>query len=396
MHGAALPNLKQKGVACAMPRSLLPLRVVPMKASDPVSNPFQANCLPLLVGSLPLGDHREAVELVFAHTPAIPGWAQLPNRPAEGMIRQFLPGLPGLTTLGDRLFVDTAAADFDEQLLAFYEDYMAVADDRTALDHSRFTLSDDTAAGFSALQQCLRAADTAPAAVKGQVTGPFTFGTGVQDQHRQAIFYNDQLRDAAVKLLALKAVWQIRHLSGFGRPVIIFCDEPALAGFGTSEFISISRDDVTAVLSEVIEAIHSEGALAGVHVCANTDWSLVLASGADIVNFDAYFYFDRFVLYTDAIRAFIEAGGIMAWGIVPTGDVDVIERETADSLLEKLETHIRSLERLGMDREKILTQSLITPSCGMGSLPPAAARKVLRLTVAVAEGMRAGMKAGHG
>jgi hypothetical protein len=52
----------------------------------------------------------------------------------------------------------------------------------------------------------------------------------------------------------------------------------------------------------VVDAIHTDGGLAGIHVCANTDWSLVLESGADIVNFDAYAYFDRFILYGDPIR----------------------------------------------------------------------------------------------
>jgi hypothetical protein len=100
--------------------------------------------------------------------------------------------------------------------------------------------------------------------------------------------------------------------------VIIFIDEPALAGFGSSELISISKEEILACLREVVDAIHTDGGLAGIHVCANTDWSLVLESGADIVNFDAYAYFDRFILYGDPIREFLAAGGMLAWGIVPT------------------------------------------------------------------------------
>jgi hypothetical protein len=52
--------------------------------------------------------------------------------------------------------------------------------------------------------------ETPPVAVKGQVTGPITFCTGVKDQDDRAIFYDDTLRDAAVKHLALNARWQIR------------------------------------------------------------------------------------------------------------------------------------------------------------------------------------------
>jgi methionine synthase II (cobalamin-independent) len=168
----------------------------------------------------------------------------------------------------------------------------------------------------------------------------------------------------------------------------MFCDEPALAGFGTSEFISISREEISAALNEVIDAIRAEGALAGVHVCANTDWSLILDSAADIVSFDAYSYFDRFVLYADSIKKFVEAGKILALGIVPTGSVEDIDKETSASLFERLTGQLQALEKLGIARRKLLAQSLVTPSCGAGSLPPASAEKVLKMTREVSERIR--------
>jgi hypothetical protein len=195
---------------------------------------------------------------------------------------------------------------------------MAVSEDPDRLPGSRFALTEATGKGVAALLDTLGRIKTPPVAVKGQVTGPVTFCTGVKDQDGRAIFYNETLRDAAVKRLALNARWQIRTFSGPGCPVIIFIDEPALAGFGSSELISISKEEILACLREVVDAIHTDGGLAGIHVCANTDWSLVLESGADIVNFDAYAYFDRFILYGDPDQGFLAAGGMLAWGIVPT------------------------------------------------------------------------------
>jgi methionine synthase II (cobalamin-independent) len=288
----------------------------------------------------------------------------------------------------DKMFVDTAAADYDNQLLVFYEEYMAVLEGNANLNQTRFALDDAAAAGFDTLLERLNKSPLTPVAVKGQVTGPVTFCTGVHDENKNAIFYNDQLRDAAVKLLALKAAWQVRQLSTFDCPVIIFCDEPALAGYGTSEFISISRDDTMACLDEVIEAIHSEGGLAGVHVCANTDWSLVLESAVDIVNFDAYSYFDRFILYPDQIKKFLNSGKILAWGIVPTGNIEDIEKETGESLLGQWIEEARIIEELGIARSTIFAQSLITPSCGAGSLPFELANKVLRLTGEISDQLR--------
>jgi methionine synthase II (cobalamin-independent) len=349
---------------------------------------FEANCRPLLIGSLPLAEHTAASQLVFQYTPEIPLWVQLPINNYEGMIPQFLSGLPGVCELNGRIFVDTAAPEFDQQMLEFYEEYMAVNDSQQDLDQSRFVLKSDTAPGFAVLKEQLSAQSQAPLAVKGQVTGPFTFCTGLKDENRQAIFYNLQLKDAAIKLLAMKAAWQVEQLSTFDRPVIIFCDEPALAGFGTSEFLSVSRDDIITCLDEVMTAVHTAGGLVGVHICANTDWSLVLESRTDIVNFDAYNYFDRFILYPELIRNYIAAGKIMAWGIVPTGDENDVAKETVESLTTQWFDKIQAIEDLGIDRRQIAIQSLITPSCGAGMLSPEMAERVLQLTQGLSARLR--------
>jgi methionine synthase II (cobalamin-independent) len=353
-----------------------------------MADPFNADGLPVLIGSLPLADHQEACKLVLDYTPEIPLWIQLPVHKAEGMVAQFMPGLPGLCSQKDSFYVDTDKDEFDADLLQFFEDYMSVLDGNTDLLDSRFVLKADTANGFFVFIEKLRNIDIPPVAVKGQITGPFTFGTGVPDQNKRAIFYDEQLREAAVKHLAMKARWQVRQLSQFERPVIIFIDEPALAGFGSSEFISISRDEIAPCLEEVIEAVHLEGGLAGVHVCANTDWSLILKSSADIVSFDAYSFFDRFILYADDLKAFLEMGGKIAWGMVPTLEPDRLDRETTDSLVQQWRAKARQVEKLGFDSDKVLSQSLITPSCGAGSLSPDRALKALTLTREVSQRIR--------
>ncbi len=354
-----------------------------------MQNSFHANCLPLLIGSLPMSDHNEAIELVMNHTPEIPLWIQLPVYREEGMVNQFAPGLPGLKTEENKTYIDTTDANFDNQLLKFYEEYIAVTGKEKDINGSRFILADDTAKGFHVFTDCLNSISTPPVAVKGQITGPFSFATGLCDENKKAIFYNDQLRDVAVKLLALKAMWQVKQLSKYKCPAIIFFDEPSLAGFGSSEFTSISNEDISNCFGEVIEAVHEEGGLAGVHVCANTDWSVLLESPADIISFDAYSYFDKFILYANLIKKFIEAGKILAWGIVPTSNPEDVEKETTDSLVTQWVDKVEMIEALGVDRAKILDQSLITPSCGTGSLSLDLAKKVLRLTAEVSQRLKA-------
>ncbi|MCF8106335.1 MAG: hypothetical protein K9K64_12710 [Desulfohalobiaceae bacterium] len=349
---------------------------------------FQPGCLPLLIGSLPLLDHQEATDLILEYTPQIPLWPQLPAYAQEGMLSQFLPGLPGYVQKGDKEYLDTGSESFETELLEFYETYMGIVEEKLDLDRSLFSLDRGRACGFFQLMDTLAGRETSPMAVKGQITGPITFGTGVKDQDGKAIFYDEQLRDAAVKLLALKAAWQVEQLSPLRVPVLLFFDEPALAGFGSSEFISISRQNVLDCLNEVIEQVHVRNGLAGVHICANADWSVLLESKTDILSFDAYAYFEKLAMFEQGLKAFMERGGIIAWGIVPTQDPESIEGETPESLSEKLQAQFRQLEKMGVEPKQLFEQSLITPSCGTGSLSLEHAKRVLFLTREVSKKMR--------
>jgi len=353
-----------------------------------MKNKFQPDGLPVLIGSLPLGDHQEAARMVFTYTPEIPLWVQLPAYPEEGMIFQFMPGLPSLTVKEDRTFINSTEDIMSDELLGFYEEYMAVSEGEKDINESRFALKPDTAKGFFVYKDFVADQDPKPTALKAQITGPITFATAVKDQNGRAIFYDEQLRDAAVKLLAVKAKWQVQQLSKFGRPIILFFDEPALAGFGSSEFISISKGEVAECLEEVIGAVHEAGGLTGIHVCANTEWDLIMDTAVDIVNFDAFSYFDKFILYPDTIKKFLDSGRIIAWGIVPTGDTADIERETPESLSAMWEEHAEAMGKIGIDRATLLSQSLISPSCGTGSLSPKHAERVLELTRAVSDRVR--------
>ena len=353
-----------------------------------MANAFKPNCRSILIGSLPVKTHQEAIILVKEYNPEIPVWVQLPTHPVEGMIPQFLPGMPGLSQQDDRSYILTKGDAFDADLVDFYEEYLGVLENRIDMENSRFVLTRDVAEGFFTLLENLRNLSEPLVAVKGQVTGPITFATGVKDENKRAIFYHEQLRDAAVKLLSLKAAWQVKHFLPLNVPVIIFIDEPALAGFGSSEFTSISKEQVSQCLEEVIGGIHETGGLAGIHVCANTDWSVIFDTSVDIVNFDAYSYFDRFILYPELIKGFLIEGGILAWGIVPTSNEEDILKETAESLVEKWERQVDALEKLGIDRSLIFSQSLISPSCGTGSLSEHGAKKVLELNRSVSDIIR--------
>ena len=338
-----------------------------------------------MVGSMPHKDRRQVIDLILDQVPEIPVWPQLSKLEPEQMMVQYLEGLPGLKWQGGKHFIQWNSPRFDEELYAFYEEYLALQSGTLDIKTSRFALGSETGVTFRAFLEALRQVRTAPKAVKGQVVGPFTLLSGLKDQDNRPLLYDEGLRDVVVKHVAMKARWQVELLREFQRPVIIFLDEPALAGFGSSAFISVSREQVHQVLGEVLETIQSNGALAGIHVCANTDWLLAFQSSVDIINFDAYNYFDKFALYHEAFQKFVSEGRTVAWGMVPTSDPQTIQGESPQNLAELWLSRVQALVSADTTVEKILQQSLFTPSCGCAGLPEDAAEKVLMHTKTLSE-----------
>lgn len=343
---------------------------------------FHAHCLPVLIGSLPLRNHQEAMQLISEKCPEIPLWPQLPKLPREGMIRQFLTGFPGLHDDGNNYRIKTDNENFAGEMAAFYEEVMAIEEEPALLTNSRFCLSDDSAPGFFTFLEYCQNSARKYYTLKGQVTGPVTTGIGIRDASDRAIYYDDSLREMVETQIALKARWQVEQLKELctPQPPLVFIDEPGLVSFGSSGFSGISEEMVKNSVATVIQSIQAAGGLAGLHICANGDWGPPLQLPADIISFDAYFYFDNFILFREPLIAFLKRGGILAWGIVPTGDPLAVEQENAASLFVKWREQVATLAKFGFSEKQLLEQTLIAPSCGTGSLPVELARKVLSLT----------------
>jgi methionine synthase II (cobalamin-independent) len=336
------------------------------------------NCIATGIGSLPLTGPDEAAALSLRYLPEAPIWPQLPKRSFhEHMDGQYSESLPGLVIdeKRQRFSFDTAK-DLTPELETFFERYLAK-------DYEFFGLSEDYAAGFHAYVRGLKKGLPGGARfLKGHITGPLTMGISFKDEAGKDIVHNDVVFDAVVKGLAMKAAWQIETLKQFGLPVIIFIDEPAMESLG-SAFSAASPQMVAEKLNEIIDTVHEVGGIAGIHCCGNADWPLLFNTRVDIVNFDAFGFMDKVLLYPDDIKAFLARGGALAWGIVPTSEFT--GTETADGLIARLDGGMKRLEKNGIGRDALRRQCLLTPSCGMGSLTPEKAEAILKLLKEVAD-----------
>jgi len=310
-------------------------------------------CLPTIIGSMPHTDPRAACSQILRHLKDIPAWPQLPRRSyMENMYVQFSQGFPGMVVKENSIHIDRSQ-DRDKPLEKLYAAYLDN-------DVDQYPVSPDYAAGLHSL---LAVTDLSPLAVKGQITGPVTWGLAVTDDSQRAIIYDDVLGDAVPRFLRLKAGWQEKTLRQICPNTIIFVDEPYMASFG-SVAVPLSKEKVITLLEEVFSGITG---VKGVHCCGNTDWSVLLATSVDILSFDTYNYAQSLTLYPAEVKKFLERKGAIAWGIVPNNE-EALGRESAASLQDRLEEAMAPFTRQGVRFRQLLEQGLLTPSCGLASL----------------------------
>jgi methionine synthase II (cobalamin-independent) len=284
------------------------------------------------------------------------------------MYVQYAEGLPGAVV--DR-HAQTIYFRGDEALAGELEPfYQALVDE----DVEHFAISPEYAMGLHLfLESVPRLGGQRPKWVKGQVTGPFSFAMTVTDENKRSLAYSPELYEVAVQGMAMKARWVARKLREVAEGVLVVLDEPYLCAFG-SAFVNVPRNDVIAAIDAGVAAIHKEGALAGLHCCGNTDWSLVFSTGLDVVNFDAYEYFQGLSLYPAELNSFLEKGGVLSWGIVPARANGNL---TPHSLLDALDQRVEQLTAKGLDRGALYRQALLTPSCGLGTESVEAADRLM-------------------
>ncbi len=337
------------------------------------------------LGSMPFTEAAPALAMIKRYLPFIPHWPQMPRRGAqEGLIFQAFHCLvaTGLVRVkGDQALFDTAAPDWPERLTAFYTIcFDAAAGSPETLE--RFAFGPGAADGFAAFLDDIQSAGQPEALwVKGQVVGPLTTGFRLKDEGGNLAFYDDQLRDLVNRTLALHAGWQCARLAETGLPVMLFIDDPTVAAYGTHSHLALGKEMILESLNMVIEAIHHQGAAAGIHSCDAANWAMLFETGIDILSLDTYRFGESMIGYAQDLQAFFERGGVVAWGIVPT-DKEAFG-ETGNSLLARLYDLWDQLVDSGVDQQRLWQQAMVTPACGTGLLSEELAEQIYALTAEV-------------
>ncbi len=318
------------------------------------------------IGSLPHRDPDAACRAVLAAFPRVP---YAPTLPKRGILERIVfcdsEHLPGRVVAGDRMTVDTSAghaAAMEQILLDYMEGNVApyaVGEVYGSAFHRMLSFD---------LRDVLL--------FKFQLTGPVTFGMQVVDERKRPIHYDPEYADVVNKMIALRARWcevQMRERTGAERTLIVL-DEPYLASLGSS-VVPVDEETVRSGVSDAAALL--EGGL-GIHCCSNTDWGFVMSLQPAVISFDAYRHAREFLLYADDLAAYMESGGVVAWGIVPS-EPEVFAAETPDALFERFQLIRTKVTDLVGDR-LFAERSLITPTCGIRLAGEAGAEAIMQVT----------------
>ncbi len=324
------------------------------------------------IGSLPHINSEDACELIL-NTFDIPFWPQLPRLSfKESMTIQYSEGMPYIR-VNENEQDAWIIRDGGDELERFYE---------SCSENTKIAISEDYAIGLHTFLRMIKGRRFQ--ILKGHVTGPITFTLGLKDNYGRLVYFDEELREISSMLLQAKARWQIDLLKQHSDSVIIFIDEPILSAIGSSSYLGVDSEEVLRLLKDMVSAIEEAGGISGIHCCGRADWPMVIKSGVRMLSFDAFEYFDAFAIYHEEIRNFLQTGGYLAWGIVPTSDAinsvdDKYINKLMDNHLKKLYEHIPS--------ELVNSQIIITPSCGTGSRSVDETIKAFQLIMRLKEAM---------
>lgn len=306
------------------------------------------------IGSLPHTDPRAAATFVLERQPRLPSAPSLPNRSGvERMIAQAAWGIAGVQVLPDgSLGIDDPALD----------------------PRAPLTSAGIDGEPFVALRAFLGAVAGRRAPIKLQLTGPVTLGlalvnAGVPARRAFAV------AGSAVRARARTLVAVAQETAPMA-PLVVFVDEPGMVAAMHPGF-PLDPNRTIDLVSSALATLEPH-AVTGLHCCGPADWRVVLQAGPQILSMPIDAGAEE---HAGALGAFLESGGWVAWGAVPTtGPLG----SAPERLWERLSAEWCGLTQAGCDPVLLREQAMVTPVCGLAGHGEEQADLVLSLTNQVA------------
>jgi len=297
------------------------------------------------MGIMPHTNIEKALELVLSLD--IPFWPQLPKiNFYEDMYAQTSQNFPGIVvdTENDKLNFSTFRF---EQELEEYSQKMVYAE--------TFALSQEYSVVY---HRFLNRDFLRYPAVRGQVTGPVSFGFRVTDENSRPIIYNDGVRALLFDFIQKKVNVQYHQLREKNPNAFVWLDEPGLGWV----FSGLSGYNDVQARQDYQSFFGGFDGVKALHLCANVNLPYLLGLGVELLSFDAYQMELMPKGYAGAVGKFLNGGGNIAWGIVPT-DSESLNKETPETLAKLLLGYweVISLDT-GLPVQAIAEKAMVAPA----------------------------------
>jgi hypothetical protein len=306
---------------------------------------FQAACGTTAMGIMPHKDVDKALDLALGLD--IPFWPQLPHVSLyEDMYVQTSQNFPGIEINFEKGRLSFHNAKFQESL----EDYF------TKMEQTEtYALTPEYSAVF---QKFLSRDLKRYRAIRGQITGPVSFGFKVLDENLKPIIYNDEVKSILFDFIQKKVNFQYQELKSKNQNAFVWVDEPGL-GYVFSGLSGYNDQQAKEDYYQFIQGIEGPK---GMHLCAEVNLPYLLELGVEILSFDAFQIGFMPKEYTLSVADFIKKGGVISWGIVPT-EYKSLEAQTPEKLASLLSGYWGVVsENTDLSLDQIAQQALIAPA----------------------------------
>ena len=306
--------------------------------------PIPGNLLTTAMAVMPHTDVARALEKALSLD--IPFWPQLPNfNYYEDMYVQASENFPGIVLDMEKRHLGFSTEKFAEEIADALGNWM---------NDDYFDISKQYSVVY---HEFLEKDLSGRPAIRGQLEGPISFGFNVQDENERPILFDDTVRPFMLEFMAQRVNVQLRRLKELNENAFMFVDEPglqflfsAMAGYGDQA----AKKDMELFFHQIERP-------RGIHLCGNPDWDFLLNLDLDILSLDIYTNHEVFASYAKSIKSYLDRGGTLVWGIVPT-NFEPFEKESMESLETVLENVWEVLAKKGIDRDFLLTRSLLSPA----------------------------------
>lgn len=220
------------------------------------------------------------------------------------------------------------------------------------------------------------------------ILGPFTVSQILRTGAKEQALVDKNYKKLFTQAVCVKGFWAICKIKEYCPDTIpiIILEEPMFNQFGMlkREDEDVTAENVTKMFEIVVSKLKSAGAMVGIQCMDKCDWSIPIKSGVDLISYDAYNNPNNLCIYSEIVTSFLQKGGLINWGIVPTVSETFIKGLTVEYLYNRLMSTMNGVALAGVPINLLQNSALVSLNGSTSHLPVFFAEKAIIMVAQLA------------